>query len=67
MNNVDEYKNWYKQNYGKMPSEKLVKSFCLSNGIKWPPVKDVEIEVNVPVKVNMLFGKECETKYEINN
>lgn len=32
-----DYEAYYKDRYGKDPSDKLVESFCKSNGLSWPP------------------------------
>lgn len=45
IDNLDEYRVWYEENYGVKPCEKLCKSFCRSNGLPWPPAQKNETEL----------------------
>lgn len=56
---IDDYKNWYTEHYGEKPSEKLIESFCRTNGVPLPQHKVVEESPYiVPRKVEVAFGKE---------
>jgi len=58
--NVEEYKSWYQEHYGKKPSDKLIESYCKANGIPWPGDRQDEEIYCPPPKCEMLFGKEME-------
>ncbi|MCX7773374.1 MAG: hypothetical protein N2376_09715 [Clostridia bacterium] len=44
MNSLKEYKEWYFERFGRKPSEKLMESFCMSNGMPWPPPANNQCE-----------------------
>jgi hypothetical protein len=41
LNTVKDYEAYYKDRYRKGPSDKLVESFCKSNGLPWPPEEPI--------------------------
>ena len=66
---VEQYIDWYKENYHMKPSEKLIKSFCEQNGVEMPEKQDKERKTKIEYFDN--YVSQCpyiyNSGYSVNN